>query len=325
MSNPDSSAVDALRAQLYAQTLKADEQFPNVKPLIAHYCSTATLEAILKHEQIWFSNPLLMNDLEELRWGMGTSLDRCRRHTALANVFGSSQRGEAFRSLLERVFDGFAREGAFDIYIACFAQHQPSDRDGLLSMWRGYGANGNGACIVFDTGKLNEVPESPLIIAKVEYADRDTRIRWIDQIIDAFCKLVAQGQWGDEDWKLAAWVLFERLLVFSLYTKHHGFHEEQEWRLTYLKHRDSNGLLTDMLGYHIGQRGVEPKLKFKIGPLKGATDTSVSIDALVHSIILGPTASADIHRLSVMRMLNNIGREALIPKLVASSIPFRSN
>ncbi|KWH15133.1 DUF2971 domain-containing protein [Burkholderia multivorans] len=319
------SAVDALRTQLYARTSKGEEDFPNVKPLIAHYCSTDTLEAILRYEQIWFSNPLLMNDLEELRWGMGASLDRCRRHTALKNMFGRRQQDDSFRDALEHCFGGFAREGAFDIYVGCFAQHQPGDRDGVLSMWRGYGSNGNGACIVFDTVKLNEVPESPLIISKVEYADRETRIRWIDQIIDAFCDLVKRGSWGDDDPKLSAWVLFERLLVFSLYTKHNGFCEEQEWRLTHLKHRDFQGLLLDMLGYHVGPRGVEPKLKFKVGPLKGATDTSTSIDTLVHSIILGPTASADIHRISVQRMLKQIGREALVSRVFSSTIPFRAN
>jgi hypothetical protein len=322
--NTASPAVEALRVQLYEQTMRG-EHFPNVKPLISHYCSTATMEAILRYEQIWFSNPLLMNDLDELRFGMLTGRERFRIHEGLRNMLTPRQHYDGFRNLLEHYFDSFAREGAFDVYIACFAQHQPDDRDGLLSMWRGYGANGNGACIVFDTGRLNEVPESPLIIGKVDYADRDTRIRRIDGILDAFCELFAQCQWNEGDLNLAAWVLFERLLVFSLYTKHQGFHEEREWRLTYMKHRDSHGLLSDMLDYHIGPRGIEPKLKFEIKPLRGATDSSTFIDSLVHRIILGPTASADIHRLSVERMLKTIGREALISKVVSSTIPFRSN
>jgi hypothetical protein len=303
-----SPAIIDLQTQLFARTVKG-ERFPNVKPLISHYCSSSTLEAILKHEEIWFSNPLLMNDLEELRFGMVTSRERFRSHDGLKTVFGSHDRYDAFRNHLEHYFDGFAREGAFDVYIACFAEHD---------------ANGNGACIVFDTDKLNEVPKSPLIIGKVEYADRDTRIGWVDGILDVFCELSAQDQWNNNDLKFAAWVLFERLLVFSLYTKHQGFHEEQEWRLTYMRHRDSAGLLTDMLDYHIGPRGIEPKLKFKIRPLKGATDSSTLIDRLVHSIILGPTAAADIHRLSVERMLQKIGRHALVSKVVSSTIPFRS-
>jgi hypothetical protein len=80
-----------------------------------------------------------------------------------------------------------------------------------------------------------------------------------------------------------------------------------------------------MFDYHIGPRGTEPKLKFEIKPLQGVTDSSTFLDELVHSIILGPTAAADIHRLSVQRTLQKIGRGALVPKVVSSTIPFRSN
>ncbi|MEX3945569.1 DUF2971 domain-containing protein [Paraburkholderia sp. BR10937] len=319
----DSASIPALHAQLFARTMKG-EQFPTKKPLISHYCSTATLEAILKNEQIWFSNPLLMNDLEELRFGMQVGRERIRGHTGLSQTFGSGERYEAFKNHLEHLFDGFAREGAFDVYIACFAEHTAGDRDGLLSMWRGYGANGSGACIVFDTRTLNEIPESPLFIGKVAYADRATRIGWADEILDVFCELVARNHWTDDDLKFLAGALFERILMLALYTKHQGFHEEREWRLVYMKHRDTTGLLTRMLDYHIGPRGTEPKLKFEIKPLHGVTDSSTFLDELVHSIILGPTAAADIHRLSVQRMLQKIGRGALVPKVVSSTIPFRS-
>jgi hypothetical protein len=36
-------------------------------------------------------------------------------------------------------------------------------------MWRGYGGNGNGAAIVFDTAKIAAREESPLVIAHVHY------------------------------------------------------------------------------------------------------------------------------------------------------------
>ena len=41
-----------------------------------------------------------------------------------------------------------------DTYVFCLSEHAKDDTDGLLSMWRGYGGNGNGAAIVFDAGKL---------------------------------------------------------------------------------------------------------------------------------------------------------------------------
>jgi hypothetical protein len=42
----------------------------NNKPLMAHYTSISVLENILKGGEIWFSNPLFMNDLEEMRHGI---------------------------------------------------------------------------------------------------------------------------------------------------------------------------------------------------------------------------------------------------------------
>ena len=42
--------------------IKTDPQEPL---LLAHYTSVQVVEQILKHEELWFSNPLYMNDLEE--------------------------------------------------------------------------------------------------------------------------------------------------------------------------------------------------------------------------------------------------------------------
>jgi hypothetical protein len=36
-------------------------------PLLAHYTSIEVMEKILLTEALWFSNPLLMNDLQEMR------------------------------------------------------------------------------------------------------------------------------------------------------------------------------------------------------------------------------------------------------------------
>lgn len=44
------------------------ETFPTKRPLLAHYTSIDALESILSKNEIWFSNPLYMNDLEELRF-----------------------------------------------------------------------------------------------------------------------------------------------------------------------------------------------------------------------------------------------------------------
>ena len=40
------------------------------RPLLAHYTSIGVLEQIMKEGEVWLSNPLYMNDLEEVRFGV---------------------------------------------------------------------------------------------------------------------------------------------------------------------------------------------------------------------------------------------------------------
>src|ERR1700722_4405374 len=42
----------------------------NAMPMFAHYTSMDALEKIMKSDEIWFSHPLLMNDHEEVHWGI---------------------------------------------------------------------------------------------------------------------------------------------------------------------------------------------------------------------------------------------------------------
>jgi len=316
-------SLEHLWASLWQQTA-IGKNFPDDRPLIAHYCSISTMESVLKNQQIWLSNPLLMNDIEEVRFGVLVSRERYQSHEGLKAALKGLDKYEIFISYLESFFDDFSKNGALDVYIACFSKHSAEDNDGQLSMWRGYGANGNGAAIVFDTSKLKEVPESPLIIGKVDYATREQRIEWIDSIIDIFSRLFVARNISDAELRAAALLLFERLLTFSLFTKHSGFHEEREWRVVYMGHRDSKKLLVNMIGYHIGPRGVEPKLKLELQPIDGGVDDTASLDNLVHKIILGPTAASELHKKSVERMLEHMGRSELLDRLVASTIPYRA-
>ena len=54
---------------LYAD-LRPEDTFDKKKPLLAHYTTVSALEKILASNEIWFSNPLFMNDMEEVRFGV---------------------------------------------------------------------------------------------------------------------------------------------------------------------------------------------------------------------------------------------------------------
>jgi hypothetical protein len=85
MATPDE--LFALFQPLYAD-IKQEQQFNVTKPLLAHYTSMQALESIIRNDELWFSNPLLMNDLEELRFGVLTGVQAARESSSLRTAFG---------------------------------------------------------------------------------------------------------------------------------------------------------------------------------------------------------------------------------------------
>lgn len=126
----------------------------------------------------------------------------------------------------------------FNKFDSCLSEHAKDDTDGRLSMWRGYGGNGNGAAIVFDTAKIAAREESPLVIAHVHYGTGQMRENWLQRCIAEFGEILAKSEIPDDKLSIAAYYFFERLKLFAIFTKHRGFLEENEWRVVYMRDRD---------------------------------------------------------------------------------------
>ena len=146
--------------------------FPDQRPLLAHYTTVSTLENIVKSNEVWFSNPLYMNDWEESRWAMNNGAEAFRTHSELCSACETSEKHAFMLKEFEALFKHFDSNHVLDTYLICLSRHASADSDGVLSMWRGYGANGSGVAIVFDTAALNFVENSPFIVGKVEYASQ---------------------------------------------------------------------------------------------------------------------------------------------------------
>jgi hypothetical protein len=121
---------------------------------------------------------------------------------------------------------------------------------------------------------------------------------------------------------VAAWAVLERLKIFALFAKHSGFSEEREWRFVYLRQRDKLSTFIPMLGYAIGKRGLEPKLKMTVAPFAGLA-ADLSLEKLISRIILGPSTSSAFSIQTVSRMLDVLGKPALIGRISSSTTPFR--
>jgi hypothetical protein len=309
----------ALRDALWADM--QPQPAPGEVPLLAHYTSIQTLERIAQTGEIWFSNPLYMNDVDELRYGITLGLHTLRSHAGLRQACPPPHYN-ALLDAFDALYTDFNNDSAFDVYVFSCSEHDGAiGDDGLLSMWRGYGGDGNGVGIVFDMSRLLSVRQSPLLVRRVQYLSYEQSNGWMQARLQQFAAALARIQAPVEAMKQAAAALFERIKLFALFTKHRGFHEEREWRLVYLREQDQRGMLTQQLHYAIGVRGIEPRLRFTPDVLvQGATPL---LREMVQRIILGPVLATPLALRSVVRMLE-IYQPAWAGRVTRSSTPYRA-
>lgn len=318
------SFLDTATAELWSD-FEREASFPQVRPMLAHYTSIQTFEQIIVGGQFWFSNPLYMNDIEELRFGLNEGSTQFHQNAALRAACGNESNHQKMLHSFDHLINDFDSKHVLNTYVLCFSEHTAENNDGLLSMWRGYGNRGTGAAIVFDTSTLNSTPRSPLIIGKVRYGTRSERLVWMNQKINALAKVVEENAKNEDDYFYAAWAWLQRLKSFALFTKHQGFHEEREWRAVYMSDRDENQIFKGFFGHLATNRGIEPKLKLPIKPIPGLSSGEVSLEKIISKIILGPSIASTLGVNSLKQMLINTNHPQLAERVVASEIPFRPN
>lgn len=304
--------------------VRDDDSFEYLKEndvLLAHYTSMENLLNIIGSEQIWLSHPLLMNDVQEMRYGIELG-----RNEFLVR-FSGDPRFRPIVDLYQLVATEFEQKFEMDTYVFCFTQHNKEDNDGMLSMWRGYGDQGRGAALVINNKFVDQSGMTPILIPRVRYLPDDKRRDRINQILDSWSSVVIKAVEHDdappESVRDAALYLFDALIVEALSTKHVGFAEEREWRLVYLLHRDFQRELVHLFGYHHGRGGLEPKLKLPIKPPLNIFSDSWSFKDILDRIIIGPSVSSPMAKATLCRALKGMGKEWVADKVVSSAIPFR--
>jgi Protein of unknown function (DUF2971) len=311
---------------------RLDQRLPTITGpramLLAHYTSVQVIEQILRNNEIWLSNPLYMNDLEEMRAGVVLGAQLFPEYAQMAG--NTPERSQMLVEAYNHYLAHLQTENAIDTYIFCTCTQPPGDNDGLLSMWREYGSKGNGAALVFNVQKVNFLPNHPLLISEVVYATAADREEQLRDHLRAWAQLTLDFNLADNQLYLAAYAAFLFVKLVALTTKHRGFHEEKEVRVIYYPERDPRGYLKPNFSYYVGSRGVEPKLKYKFGTTVKTTDGDPveefvvgNLADLIEFIILGPTASSPLAKASFIRMLRGIGMTAFAERVFPSAIPLR--
>src|SRR5262249_54752236 len=153
-------------------------------------------------------NPLFMNDLQELRFGLAEGTTFFSRLENLKAAGGTDERAQILQQTYFSHFQHFDIHQAFDTYIFCLTEHDPENNDGRLSMWRGYGQHGNGAALVFDASKVTMIPTSPLLVGRVSYVSDEERSQQVASRLHAWSELTAGLNLPNEKLYLASYAAF---------------------------------------------------------------------------------------------------------------------
>ena len=201
---------------------------PRARPAVLfHYCPIAALEPILANGIMWLSDAASMNDTTEGLW-LDDVVQRLVRPAADWTEWRDAGRIFHDYQLFKKTF-----------YIASF-----SERRDLLSQWRAYANDGQGACIGFDFGAF-DIPTGltltnvfhmkpvgftldRVVYDEAEQVEAARRVfRYVDQLqrsdatTDPYLRdaIVETGR--------------DCIAYLARFMKHPGFEDEREWRLLY--------------------------------------------------------------------------------------------
>lgn len=261
-----------------------------------YYCSLSTFLNIVKHRQIYLSDPLKMNDSLEIQWYLD-KLDEQERSVkpsrSILNMLN-------YYSTIEFTYDDLIRAlniyGQCNAYICCF-----SKKSDILSQWRAYAGDGQGLSIGFNLEKLNK--EYNLMVCEVLYNDDITYGRLEDQLENfarEMSEVIKCKKITDEEEKIK--ILLHEFIPLLLQCKNPAFEEEQEVRLIYCDDMKFEAMVDDA----IGRKPILLEHDFRITGNNNITEfvkLDFDPDAIEH-ICIGPKCSMSIN--DVKRMVKTL-------------------
>ena len=195
---------------------------------VYYYCSVETLLSILHNNQIYASDPLKMNDRDELLWFTKTFSD-IKGNDELAHSIG-------YNVSIDKIAEQLKNEGQDNLFVSCF-----SELDDDLSQWRGYGDDGQGVAIGFD---LNTFVDSYDFAYEFEVIygspTPQENLEYFSDFIG-----VCDSEYDNVDRSSFQSAFFNLMILYMARYKNHTFKAEKEVRLMFEKQEWDYKLLLD--------------------------------------------------------------------------------
>lgn len=234
-------------------------------PRLYHYTKESALLNILASRGLFATHYLHTNDRAEIRAlrqpianhmaARSLQLIRTRlRHGQLKLRQPESELEAKVGEDAEQLFDSMIRSMPVAPHLTCFSSHSGAHQmeNGLLTMWRLYGGEGEGVALGFDTKKLVESYEDAsakfgmdyIFLDEVAYGIDDpilqTRLKESESLLGLHSRNLASlldgKELADSDPDIDDLMKF---LVLSTSTKHPDFEDEREVRMVVAPSRNA--------------------------------------------------------------------------------------
>jgi hypothetical protein len=268
-----------------------------------HYTSLAGLLGIIEGGDLWLTHTRYLNDEEEMAHGNDVAEQAI---CALVAMSAADVKKTAYLRQLRALLGSPSNEG---VYVCCFCQH-----DNLLSQWRGYGANGTGVSVQFDSAGFTQwtgadCPQGLMRFWRVFYKAETQR-----KIVVA----AIEHSWDPNLESLLCAQRAAHAIEFFIPTfKNPDFEQEAEWRLIFTpnpqcpirpRFRVRGAMLVPYYRLHDLSQSVSPT-------------AAVRPQLPIGHVTVGPGAAKMLNVESIRTMLNDYGYAGIL--VDPSATPFR--
>lgn len=307
-----------------------------------HYTSAPAAISIIEKQEIWLRNSAAMNDYSEVQHGhacieyvlKGDNEVRQRCEQVLSQIdSGTFQRAVAF-------YEGTMLQRLAHTYLLAISEHglpnpQPGDIEvedelGRLSMWRAYGC-GNGVALIFNADPIWAESDALGVYSNPVFYGSPNAFSVL------FARVLHSIEQRMDEVKAMPLDVFEanlhRLLHFSsISTKHLGFEEEREWRITLSADPAQEAVADDVFNAssHVRRefRDVNgiPQRIYKV-PFVDHPDEGLigmTLPAILWRVIIGPTQYPMVVADAIVSALRKCGVENVHERVRFSGVPLRT-
>jgi hypothetical protein len=293
-------------------------------PMLAHYTSVEAMGSILRSRQLWFSSipDMAVVDTSEVVEGAQIVSD------ALAGLGPQIIRTIPYAQMnAQQVFEGIRAQLVSETYAISLCEHGSDERTDRLVMWRAYGHDGHGLCMVLRKSTLLgqtaagrfPVHWSPIEYDSPERLEERVRLR-LTQIEGAFQTLPTQLR------STIAPVLGEFIvscmLSLVLGHKNEAYSDEREIRFIRTPLIQIAEPPPDAVYLEVGT-AQKPRRIFAL-PLRNYPEFGINADiqALLDHVIIGPSHQQDQMYTRSRALLDSNGLAHV--EIRRSTIPYRS-